>query len=367
VRSADVVIVGAGLAGASAACHLSAAGARCLLLEKEPLAGIHASGRNAAIVRQAVGDATVARLARESRAFLAEPGEGWEGPELLLPTGLLLLDHGDAPPGPRLEAVARAAESCGLPVERVEPARACAAYPWLGDARASGALLSPEDGVADVHALLQGLLRAARRRGSRVETGREVTGFLREGDAVVGVRASGEEISCGAVVLAAGAWCEALGETAGARPFPMRPARRHLFLSEPVGAPAGPVVWHLEPELYLRPEGPGYLLSPCDEDPQPPGVHRTTSDAEALLAEKVLQALPSLKGLRLRRRWVGLRTLTPDGRFVLGPDPEVRGLHWAGGLGGHGVTVSWAVGRVVSDSVLGRPVPDEHSPARPRL
>jgi glycine/D-amino acid oxidase-like deaminating enzyme len=90
------------------------------------------------------------------------------------------------------------------------------------------------------------------------------------------------------------------------------------------------------------------------------------AEAESLLAEKVHRLFPGLIGLRLRRRWAGLRTLTPDGRFVLGPDPDLDGLHWAGGLGGHGVTVSWAAGRLVAEGVSGRPVPEAFSPGRPR-
>ena len=367
----DVIVVGAGLAGASTAWHLARAGLRVLLLEKETLAGTHSSGRNAAILRQAVADPEIALLARESALFLAAPGEGWPAEGLVRRTGLLLLDRAGPGGETRLQPIAGAARRSGLPLEEADPAAACPDYPWIAEARADLALLSREDGVVDVHALLEGYLRGARALGAAVRTGVEVTGFERAGGAVAGVRlsggaaaAGGERVPCGAVVLAAGAWCEGLGRLAGAIPFPMVPKRRHLFLSEPAEAPPGPVVWHLSPEVYLRPEVGSWLLSPCDEEPQPPGDPPISADAETLLARKVLDAFPSLGALRIRTRWAGLRTLTPDGRFVLGPDPEVRGLFWAGGLGGHGVTVCHAAGRIVAASVLGAAVPLPFSAGR---
>ena len=88
------------------------------------------------------------------------------------------------------------------------------------------------------------------------------------------------------------------------------------------------------------------------------------SFAVALLAEKLEHAFPRLADLPIQRTWAGYRTLTPDGRFVIGPDPSLAGFVWCAGLGGHGVTTSAAVGRLAAQAVLGEAVPPEHAPAR---
>jgi glycine/D-amino acid oxidase-like deaminating enzyme len=73
--------------------------------------------------------------------------------------------------------------------------------------------------------------------------------------------------------------------------------------------------------------------------------------AEELLAYKITRFMPALTNAPINRRWAGLRTLTPDGRFVIGWDPKVKGLFWVAGLGGHGVTTSSAVGALAADLI----------------
>ena len=72
-----------------------------------------------------------------------------------------------------------------------------------------------------------------------------------------------------------------------------------------------------------------------------------------LLSQKIERHLPSLMGLPIWRSWAGLRTLTSDGRFVIGWDPKVEGLFWVAGLGGHGVTTSHSVGALAADMIVG--------------
>jgi glycine/D-amino acid oxidase-like deaminating enzyme len=87
-------------------------------------------------------------------------------------------------------------------------------------------------------------------------------------------------------------------------------------------------------------------------------------EAVELLASKVARAMPGLAHVPVRRSWAGLRTLTPDGNFVIGADAYIRGFIWCAGLGGHGVTASPAAGRLAAMSVMGRRPPPEHSPTR---
>jgi glycine/D-amino acid oxidase-like deaminating enzyme len=113
-----------------------------------------------------------------------------------------------------------------------------------------------------------------------------------------------------------------------------------------------PFVWDVSHDIYFRPEGDGLLLCACDQDQLPACDPAVDAAAEELLAEKINRFMPGLAAASIHRRWAGLRTLTPDGRFVIGWDPRVEGLFWVAGLGGHGVTTSSAVGALAADLIV---------------
>jgi D-arginine dehydrogenase len=123
-------------------------------------------------------------------------------------------------------------------------------------------------------------------------------------------------------------------------------------------------VWDLSHALYFRPEPPGLLLSACDETEQAPGPAATDAAVSEALANKLERYVPRLADLSIARSWAGLRTLSPDGGFVVGRDPILPGFVWCAGLGGHGVTVGPAVGRLAAEAALGRPSSPAHSPER---
>ncbi len=316
----EVVVVGAGLAGASTAWHLAQRGIDdVLLFEREATPGVHSSGRNASMVRERVRDATWQPLATEGAAFLRE-GRFAEFKR----TGSLLLGLGDE--------------------------NAAAHVPI---ARGSG-LWCPDDGLVDVAALLAGYLY-----GRDVRYGTSVRGWSRAGDHLV-VQTSAGEIGARTLVNAAGPWA---GEVGG---IPMTPLNRHVFVTEPMPDvdPAWPFVWDVDAGFYFRPESGGLLLSPCDETSAPPGAYVQDEAQLERLAWLVETRQPALGDLKIAYRWVGQRTFAADRAPVIGRDPaEARLVHVAG-LGGHGVTGSFAVGRVAADAVLGEAVPESVDPAR---
>ena len=137
------------------------------------------------------------------------------------------------------------------------------------------------------------------------------------------------------------------------------PARRHLFLLDSPSAVQFPgVVWDLTEEIYLRPESGGLLVSPCDEEPMGACSHVPTSpEAGALLMDKLGRWAPALQGASVRRSWAGLRPLTRDHRFVVGPDPLLPGLFRLGGFGGHGMTAGAAAGELAAMLICGEDSP----------
>jgi glycine/D-amino acid oxidase-like deaminating enzyme len=220
-------------------------------------------------------------------------------------------------------------------------------------------LYCPDDGVIDIHAVTQALARAIAATGGTISLGVEVARVEVEGGRVAGVRlVSGQRIAAGAVVIAGGAWAEALGASCGA-PLPLQPRRRHLAQLE--GGPrmdaGAPVVWCLGDELYYRPESGGALVSPCDADPWHAELPAPTEAALELLAKKLARSAPRLSDAAVRRAWACLRTFAPDGCAVAGADPRLPGLFWLAGLGGHGMTGGLAAGEVLAASYAGREHP----------
>ena len=361
-----MVVVGAGLAGAATAYFLARDhGLRSIVVEREPVPGAHASGRNAAMIRQAVASASLIPALVEGARFLAHPPPDI-GPVDRRATGsILLLD--DARAQALLTALPALLER-RVSVSWLERADVARLAPLAAGASFDRAFFTLDDGVVDVAALLHAYLAAADRRGARLLTGQAVRAVQVQAGRVCAVETDGLRIETRAVVNAAGAWCGELARLAGALDIPLRPTRRHLLATSAVGDVAvrdRPIVWDETHGLYFRPEAGGLLLSPCDETDHPPAEPAVDPAVLENAAEKVERFMPCLSGLSIRRAWAGLRTLSPDGRFVVGADPSVGGFFWCGGLGGHGVTASAAVGRMAADAVAGRSsVPPAHSPLR---
>lgn len=237
--------------------------------------------------------------------------------------------------------------------QAIPPGEAKVRVPALDPAAIEGALWSPEDGVIDVHALLSGYLEGARRGGARVETGVSVLALRTAGGRLTGVETSAGPVEAPVAVNAAGAWAGEIGAAADLQ-LPLMPFRRHLGATVPSEAvdPGWPIVWDLSDPFYCRPESGGLLMSPCDEEPHPPGEALPTPTGAEQIARKASRLLPGLAGLRLGRLWACLRIFAADRAPVVGSDPRVQGLYWVAGLGGQGVSLSPAIGRLAASLIL---------------
>jgi D-arginine dehydrogenase len=343
-------VIGAGFAGASVAAALTRAGVTSgIVIERDPLPGSHASGRNAAMARQPEANPALLKLAIEGVRRLCV--KNVDGRPVLRQTGGLYLIHGKSD---------RAAEWRPLlhhycvPSELWPTAKARQRFLFLREFEFDYALFCPTDGIVDIHALLSDLLAEARAAGFEVITDCACESLMFDGSVVCGVRTPRGEIRARIVVDATGAWAGYLGRESAA--LPLKRLRRHLFVSGDSGLlPRGaPLVWDLDVGYYVRPEGAGLLLCPCDESEHAPGIPEVDSAAEDLLVEKLLKHAPGLANISLRRNWACLRTFAPDRLPVIGWDPEIDGLFHVSGLGGFGVTTSLAVGDIASTLILWR-------------
>jgi len=356
-RSFDFVVIGAGIAGASAAYELQARG-RTLLVEREPLPGHHTTGRSAAFLVESYGNAVVQRLTRGSRRFLEDPPEGFASHPILEPRPVLWIARSDQVQ--RLHASTRQAIESGAKLDAVDPARALSLCPVLRDGYVSAAVIEPDARHIDVAGLLDAFLRGFRARGGELRTRAEVSG-LRPQRGSWQVVAGAEQVSAGAVVNAAGAWADQLGQLAGAVQIGLEPLRRTAITFDP---PAGaqidrwPCLIDADEDFYLKPEGAQLLASPCDETPFPP-CDVTPDDLEVALAADRVMAATTLELRHIRRRWAGLRSFVADRAPVIGPDPQRPGFFWLAGQGGFGIMTSPAAAACAAGLVVDGRIPDE--------
>ncbi len=349
----EFVIIGAGFAGAATAYHLSRRGvASILILEQESIPGFHSSGRNAAMMRQCVPDADLAKLTRDGAAFLRHPPGDWTEPLQIKQNGSLLLGSGSG--WSKLEHDAEAGRRVGIDVVSWTPEEAKRQVPALQQAEFEGAIWCASDGIVDIHALLSGYLKGAVIRGARVRYNAAVRS-IQSRDGEFEIATTGDRIKAKSLVNASGAWANVIAGLAGVQELPLRPCRRHLFVSPPLEwvDVSWPFVWDVTHDLYFRPEGEGLLLCACDQTELVPGDPPIDDSVKELLAEKIERFMPGLAGVSINRCWAGMRTLTPDGRFVIGWDGSVKNFFWAAGLGGHGMTTSAAVGSLAAELLIG--------------
>lgn len=374
IRQADVIVIGAGIAGASIAAEL-ATSLDVVLLEREGQPGYHTTGRSAALFSQIYGPPPIRALSRASAGFLWSPPDGFATHPLLAPRRVLMTGRQD-----QTEAVARAFEDVRGrgDVELMTGADARRLMPLLR-AEHSVAVLAENDAAdIDVHALHHGYLRRFKEAGGTLETAREVEALERDAH---GWRLETRNGSYRATVVvnAAGAWADEIARMAGAAPVGLVPKRRTAMV---VDGPDGLVddawamVVDIDEQFYLKPDAGRLLISPADETPSPPCDAQPEELDIAICIDRIEQAF-DLEIRHIVNKWAGLRSFVADKVPVVGFDRDVPGFFWLAGQGGYGIQSSPAVARLAAALLTGQPVPGDIaaegldaadlSPARPAI
>jgi D-arginine dehydrogenase len=353
-KTFDFIVIGGGMAGASAAAHLSGRGS-VALLERESQAGYHSTGRSAALFSTIYGNAPVRALTRASQAFL------FESPEWFAPTRLVsprpTLFFGTPAQADALAAFRRDAD-IAADTHVLDVAQASELLPLFKPGYLGGAVLEPGSADIDVAALHQGYLRQARRAGATVVLDCEVTGLERAGNRWRVETSQGRH--AGAVIVnAAGAWGDAVARLAGARPVGLRPLRRTAALIDPphgLACAAWPAAIAIDESFYFKPDAGRLLLSPADEEPSAP-CDAQPEDLDVAIAVDRFETATGARVGKVWHRWAGLRVFSGDRTPVVGFDPAAEGFFWLVGQGGYGIQSAHALGRLTAALACGEEVP----------
>lgn len=350
--SADVVVVGAGIVGCSAAYHLAASGAgRVLLLDREDEVGRGSTGACAGGFRHQFTTEVNVALSRASIPMITGFSRQHDLPLDVSQDGYLFLVRDEASWAAFRSGVAMQ-RARGVSVETLTAEEAGALMPGLALDGIVGATFGPDDGLADPGALTHGYATLARRHGAEVGLGTTVTALLTVGDRVRGVRTDRGDIEAGSIVLAAGAWSAPLAATAGVD-LPIEPVPRVVVTTGAFpGAPGRrTLVIDVATSFYFHREGDGVLMGMGGDDH---ASFDTTVDrgfVEDRLLTRAIEIFPPLAEAGVRSAWAGLYEMTPDRHPVVGPGPVV-GLWIAAGFSGHGFQHGPVVGKLLAEMIV---------------
>ncbi len=365
--TADVLVIGGGIAGLSAAAAI-APHARVMVLEGEAQIGFHSSGRSATMLHYALGDALIRALTLASRPFFDSPPDGFS--DVPLGRRMTVLIHAREEERAALDAL-DADISRFAAIDRLDAAGVHALCPLLKPDTLYG--IADRNGIRlDPHAMLQGFARRLRGSGGELRTGARVAKMERRGASWSLTTEAGDSISAPVVVNAAGAWADAIARLAGVRPIGLQPKRRTIITFD---APPGtdldglPFAKTVGDELYFAPESGRLFACPMDEVPSDP-CDAQPDEYEMALAAQRMEERTIVKVERIHSRWAGLRSFAPDKHPAVGFAPDAEGFFWLAGQGGAGLQTSPAMSAIAASLVLGTPWPvagvreEELSPAR---
>jgi len=372
--TADFIVIGAGIAGASVASRLSNFG-RVVLLEREAKPGYHTTGRSAAFFTVNYGNQVIRRLTAASRDFFSSPPDGFSNHPLMSPRGILTIARSDqVSKYERNLAEARAASD---DITEVGVDEAVRLFPTLK--RDYVSLAHYEPGLyMDVDQIHGGYLRQMTAQGGVLACGAEALSiqFVR---GIWNVETTSGAYQAPILINATGAWADEVASLAGVRPIGLTPMRRTVIIFPgPVGVnlDEAPMVIDVEEEFYFKPEAGKILASPADETPSPPCDAQPEELDVAVTVEHVERAT-NMAVEQIDHKWAGLRSFASDRTPVVGFDTVKEGFFWLVGQGGYGIMTSPAIARAAAalathqswpeDLVRVGVHPESLSPLRPAL
>ena len=364
ITQADAVVIGAGAFGLSAGYQLAAHGAGQVVVLDRFAPGTQTSPRAAGLYKLIQADETLTRLAQSSIEVVRGFSEATGIPLSFVQSGSLLAAR--TPEHAALvDDEAEASSQWGVELEKIDEAGVHRIAPYLTGRGIRSAYFIPGDiYIEEPRSLLDAYMAAIGQLGSLVVGETPVTGILVDNGEITGVSTSRGDIATPLVIDAAGAWARGLGALAGVE-VPVAPVRHQLLITRPIAgmSPQEPIARIVDASAYLRPARGGLMMGGMESNPISidPRLDPDFSIPDTPLDMRVLDdftaalgpLVPALGDTPVAEHRGGLFTMTPDGRFLAGPVPGVRGFWTATGCNGSGFSISAGIGRALAEWILG--------------
>ena len=360
-KTAEIIVIGGGVMGASTAYHLAARGQKnILLLEKEEFFGQGATGRCAGGVRYQFSTEINVRLSLESLPMLERFREEIGQEINFQKCGYLfvLTKPEDVEYFRRNVELQR---KLGVQTEWLNGDETRQRVPLMRFEDALAGTFNPKDGLVDPNSVVMGYVGAAQRMGVEALNNVEVTGLKTsprgsargvEGGKVEGVETNKGFVATRAVVNAAGPWAGIIGKMAGVH-IPITPLRRQMLTTTPLPElpPDFPFVIDFAQSLYFHREGDGLLTGMSNPNEMPGFDQNVNEDFELVNLDAATARMPMLEKAGLVSHWAGLYEVTPDAHPIFGSTP-VEGLYLVGGFSGHGFMHGPISGKLIAEYII---------------
>lgn len=354
MNSPEILVIGGGIAGLSAAAALSGRAA-VTVLEAEEQIGFHSSGRSATMVHYALGDRLVRALTLASRPFFENPPAGFT--DVPLGHRLPVLVHARDEERDALDALAGDISQFAE-IERLDTAGVHDLCPLLREDARHG--IADLNGFRlDPHALLHGNLRQLRARSGALHVGARIAHIEHSAGVWTLTTQKGDRFAAPILINAAGSWADEVAKLAGVQPLGLQPMRRTIITFD---APPGTDLNHLPfaktvgDQLYFAHESGRLFASPMDEVPSDP-TDAQPDEYEVALAAHRMEERTTVEVRQIHSKWAGLRTFTLDRHPAVGFSSDAEGFFWLAGQGGFGLQTSPALAAVVESLIARTPWP----------
>lgn len=350
--TADIVIIGGGVMGASAAYHLAARGMQnIVLLEKEEFFGTGATGRCAGGVRYQFSTEINIKLSLESLPMLERFKEEI-GQEIdYRQCGYLLVATNENDAAVFRHNVALQ-NSLGVGTQLLTGDDVRERLPLMRFEDAAAGTFNQKDGIVDPNSVVMGYVNAAQKMGVKAVNNAEVTGIRVSGGKVEAVETSRGEVATRLVLNAAGPWSGLIGQMAGVS-LPIVPLRRQMFTTNPLkDVPEDfPFVIDFAQSLYFHREGEGLLIGMSNQAEKPGFDQNVDEEFELVNLEAAIERMPLIEKASRASHWAGLYEVTPDAHPIYGKT-DVEGFLVCTGFSGHGFMHGPVSGKLMSELIL---------------
>ena len=350
--TADIVIIGGGVMGASAAYHLAQRGLKnIVLLEKEDFFGQGATGRCAGGVRYQFSTEINVKLSIESLPMI-ERFKDEIGQEVSYKQCGYLLVATNEKDANAFRYNVKLQNKLGVSTQLLSGDEVRARLPLMKFDDAMVGTFNPKDGTVDPNSMVMGYISAAQKMGVKAFTGAEVVGVSLRGDNVEEVQTTLGTIKTRMILNAAGPWAGQIGQMAGIN-IPVIPLRRQMFTTSPLKeVPSDfPFVIDFARSLYFHREGEGLLIGMSNQNEQPGTDQSVDEDFELVNLDAAIERMPLVEKAQRASHWAGLYEVTPDAHPIFGGTP-VNGFYLCTGFSGHGFMHGPISGKLMSEFIL---------------